>query len=423
MRCNNDPKTIAGLNMQFAVTDLNPVYQRQGGVWPTSKQQLLIDSILNGYDIPKIYLHDFSRANQANHFAVVDGKQRLLAIRNFLADEFEIPADITFTGNPPPGAAPEDLGGSLFSQLPEEWRVWFNGQSLTIVLIETDDLDEIEDLFFRLNNGEPLKAAEKRNAMGGRMCEMIREVAQHDFFTDKLPFVNNRYNHYEIAAKFILMEKTEQNTNNMYTDLKKRFLDTLVDENRELPEVHYNRLLRRVTTVLDEMCRIFNDGDPLLSKQSYPQIYYLFWKFMKKTYTVGNMKRRIHTFLEDFTVLRQENNAIEIIENRDPSLVQYGRLSSAGTNDSGSLRTRVGILLSQFLANNPETSPRNTNRQFNDAERLAIWFRAGKMCEECGSEVIWEDMDADHHQRWVDGGATTFANGRCLHANCNRALP
>ena len=421
MRCNTAQKTIGGINIEWGVINLQPPYQRQGGVWPTSKQQLLIDSIFNGYDIPKVYMHDLTRDGQAFHYAVVDGKQRLMAIRNFLTDEFAIPDDISYSGTVPPGADAADLRGTTFSNLSEQWREWFKAQSLSIVLIETSEIQEIEDLFFRLNNGEPLKAAEKRNAMGGRMCEMIREVAQHNFFTDSLPFPNRRYSHYEIAAKIILIEKTVLNTHNMYTDLKKRYLDTLVDENRVMTNPNYNRLLSKVNTTLNEMKNIFNDNDPLVSKQSYPQTYYLFWKHMKKTYRVSNMKRKIHSFLENFAVLRQNNNQIEQIDDRDPTLTHYGRLSSAGTNDSSSLRMRVEILVTHFLANYPETQPQNTTRQFNDAERAAIWYRAGKTCEECGDPVIWEDMDADHKQRWIDGGETTFANGRCLHADCNRA--
>jgi uncharacterized protein with ParB-like and HNH nuclease domain len=33
---------------------LDPDYQRAGQVWTKEKKQLLIDSILNDYDIPKI---------------------------------------------------------------------------------------------------------------------------------------------------------------------------------------------------------------------------------------------------------------------------------------------------------------------------------------------------------------------------------
>ena len=37
--------------------NLNPEYQRNGDIWTLEKRQLLIDSILNDYDIPKFYFH------------------------------------------------------------------------------------------------------------------------------------------------------------------------------------------------------------------------------------------------------------------------------------------------------------------------------------------------------------------------------
>jgi len=38
--------------------DLDPSYQRRGDLWPLWNKQLLINSILNRYDIPKIYVAD-----------------------------------------------------------------------------------------------------------------------------------------------------------------------------------------------------------------------------------------------------------------------------------------------------------------------------------------------------------------------------
>ena len=39
---------------------IDPEYQRMGDIWTIEKRQLLIDSILNGFDIPKIYFHKHS---------------------------------------------------------------------------------------------------------------------------------------------------------------------------------------------------------------------------------------------------------------------------------------------------------------------------------------------------------------------------
>ena len=44
-----------------------------------------------------------------------------------------------------------------------------------------------------------LKPPEKRNAIGGPMAEVIREVANHEFFMTKIPFSNRRYQHREVA--------------------------------------------------------------------------------------------------------------------------------------------------------------------------------------------------------------------------------
>jgi hypothetical protein len=60
---------------------VDPEYQRQGDVWPLDKRQLLIDTVLNHFDIPKIYLHKFAKTKSVKgklyDYAIVDGRQRL----------------------------------------------------------------------------------------------------------------------------------------------------------------------------------------------------------------------------------------------------------------------------------------------------------------------------------------------------------
>src|SRR5882762_8317117 len=74
--------------------ELQPSYQRQSDVWGEEKRQLFIDSLLNGYDVPKLYFHRLPRAKTpAPVFAIVDGKQRLEAIRAFLKNEFALSQD------------------------------------------------------------------------------------------------------------------------------------------------------------------------------------------------------------------------------------------------------------------------------------------------------------------------------------------
>ncbi len=54
------PNSIALLHADRDQFELDPDYQRISDVWTKSKKQLLIDSLLNGFDIPKIYLYELN---------------------------------------------------------------------------------------------------------------------------------------------------------------------------------------------------------------------------------------------------------------------------------------------------------------------------------------------------------------------------
>ena len=75
---------------------VDPEYQRKGGVWNKEKKQLLIDSILNDYDIPKIYFHDLPETQHNQYeYSVIDGRQRLETIWQFMSDEFVVGQDLS----------------------------------------------------------------------------------------------------------------------------------------------------------------------------------------------------------------------------------------------------------------------------------------------------------------------------------------
>src|SRR4051794_35368567 len=73
---------------------MHPDYQRPGNIWSLEKKQLLIDSLLNKFDIPKLYFHEFKEPRvieqKKRRYAVIDGKQRLLAIWGFINNEFSL---------------------------------------------------------------------------------------------------------------------------------------------------------------------------------------------------------------------------------------------------------------------------------------------------------------------------------------------
>lgn len=145
--------------------DLTPYYQRRS-VWTPRAKSLLIDSILRGYPIPLIFLHnrlDIEKSRTVRQ--VVDGQQRLRTILAYVdkhclsslepGDDFAV----LKTHNP-------EFHGLSFKQLPADVQTRFLQTTLSINFLPSD-IDDVTVLtiFQRMNStGLKLNAQEIRNA-------------------------------------------------------------------------------------------------------------------------------------------------------------------------------------------------------------------------------------------------------------------
>src|SRR5258706_1681289 len=78
---------------------LDPLYQRLSDIWSLEKRQLLIDSILNDYDIPKLYFHILphdEKIKTGKEYAVIDGRQRIETILKFVNGDFSLAKDFEY---------------------------------------------------------------------------------------------------------------------------------------------------------------------------------------------------------------------------------------------------------------------------------------------------------------------------------------
>ena len=91
MQINKKPwaiLSVCGLQQRI---DTNPDYQRPAA-WSKSQKQLLIDTIVRGYDVPKFYWLQTAKS-PSETWEVVDGQQRLRAIFEYHRDGFTLPDD------------------------------------------------------------------------------------------------------------------------------------------------------------------------------------------------------------------------------------------------------------------------------------------------------------------------------------------
>jgi hypothetical protein len=333
-----------------------PPYQRESSVWSLEKQQLFIDSLLNGYDVPKIYLHDLRGIEETKVYAVVDGKQRLTTIWRFLTNEFPLASDFRIEPNNypelPPDAVPP-AAGMYFRDIDPIWQEVLKSTFLAVVLIQNAREEDIEDLFSRLNNGEPLNAAEKRNAMGGDMARLIREVAGRPFFTERLKFTNARHHHFDLAAKFLAIESQRLDGDWAVPDLRSRTLDEFVRGNRRMEAARREALARSLDANLSTMDQVFEAADPLLATLVNPPLFYLFVGQVAREFEDDRLAERLRAFLRRF----HHDRVAELEkpeEEQDADLHEFSRLLQGGTNERGNLERRLEILLRAFRAENAD---------------------------------------------------------------------
>src|SRR5437667_2787316 len=80
--------------------ELDPDYQRISGIWTLEKRQLLIDSLINGFDVPKLYFHEFVPPKKIGgkkyRYAIVDGKQRIQTVWDFIDGKISLSEDFEY---------------------------------------------------------------------------------------------------------------------------------------------------------------------------------------------------------------------------------------------------------------------------------------------------------------------------------------
>ena len=178
--------------------DLQPDFQR-GEVWSTQKKRRLIDSVLRGWHVPPVHLV----VGEDGRSDVLDGQQRLTAIRDFVRGHFTVDGTIE-----PSDPAIARLGGLRYAELPEHVARSF--RKFTIRVFELVDYapDEPHELFFRLNQPTSLTEAEKRNAFVGDARNQVRDLTawatRSGWLNDRIGFSNARMAYDDVIARVLV---------------------------------------------------------------------------------------------------------------------------------------------------------------------------------------------------------------------------
>lgn len=154
--------------------DLNPPYQRRS-VWNLEYKRYFVDTVIHQYPAPPIFLEvDVDPDEGKTTYSVIDGKQRLTALLEFVADAFTTPESLKSLG----------IGGKYFSELSPEDRTAIYSYNFRVELIDTCSPNELNEVFDRLNrNVARLNNQELRHARyGGAFISRAESLADSDFW-------------------------------------------------------------------------------------------------------------------------------------------------------------------------------------------------------------------------------------------------
>jgi Protein of unknown function DUF262 len=341
-----EPKTLSWWRTRRAKIDMSPPYQRHGRLWSATDKAYLIDSILNGFDVPKVYVADFTWGNSALNrkqlpYAIIDGKQRFEAIFDFFDGNITLNDDFQYRENPTLKLA--GLGYQDLLKNHSEVAEIFDNYNLSVMSVVSSDESFINELFVRLNRSKPLTGAEVRNAMAGPAPKLFRRVAKHEFFTTYIAFSIQRSQDLNAAAKLVMFEYEDR-----LSETKKRNMDQFTRDAIRKGRAKLELAARRVLDTLDVMTEIFLPNDRLLLSAGTVPVYYWF---------VRNAQAKSHRFIRQFLIsfeeARKQNRQLGNEDPRSPDLdrelVDFDNFNR-NTNDQASHDGRFQILRSRFAS-------------------------------------------------------------------------
>jgi uncharacterized protein (UPF0305 family) len=336
---SHEKRTISWWYSKKDKIDFTPEYQRKGNVWGDKDKAYLIDSILNEYDIPKLYLADFNILNtdlneKNKPYAVVDGRQRLEAIFQFYEGKIRLNSDFQYFNDPTINLANKSYS-ELYIEHPEIADIFLQ-YNLDVMSVITNDVSKIRDLFLRLNRSVNLTGAELRNAMGGIVPELIRGICDRGFFKKVIRFNTSRGQDKNLAAKLMLIELNENFVDTKKINLDKMVKDAINDDNLDI----YYSAANRVANQLDDIEKVFDGTEGVFRNYGAIPLYF-------------NLIRReglnpdVIDFLIGYNKVLRMNSRKHAGEVNNSAKLLYDT-AVRNINDGKSLRVAYGIIDSSF---------------------------------------------------------------------------
>ena len=410
----------------------NPEYQR-GSVWTLAQKKRLVDSLLRGYPLPVIYLHHIKKVvsgMQREDLEIIDGQQRINALYEFaegaypLFDPIEDDAQARFPIFLKEQPCP--WGRRDFHSLSEELKKQFSQTELPVAMITSDEPNEVRDLFVRLQGGMPLNPQEKRDVHPGNFTDFVLQTGGkpeltrypgHPFFQRvmKLNPRTDRGKTRTLAAQITMLYLSAREDGlGKLTDINAGAIDDFYYRNLDFdPTTKETERLRNILTKLDDL--LGNGKRPKLANHHAIHLVLLvdaLWDDYTRSWETA-LPSAVDSFSESLAIASKGKEAT------NPFWAEYGQLARTNADRADTIQRRHEFYAKQMYELLGPLQPKDPQRLFGPLEREIIYFRDGKKCNLCGSDVNWSETEIHHVVEHQHGGRTELENGVLVHRHCH----
>jgi uncharacterized protein with ParB-like and HNH nuclease domain len=314
--------------------ELDPPYQRRS-VWSQSYKDYFVDTLLLDYPAPAVFLfEDISDEGVAN-YSVVDGKQRLSTIFEFLSNDFPVSET----------ASTERLRGKVFRDFPSEDKKRVFGYQFSIEFLPSTDEGTLNNIFDRINrNVARLTTQELRHArFSGPFASKAEEltlILDEDFprdFPRIAPTSKRQMKDTELIAQLLLL--TERGIESYsQADLDAAYSKRDEDwEDGVRVEREFREVLKKIETLAEAII-----AGPARRLRNQADFYSLYGAILEL--------QRAGTMPNDATTLRRLEEFMAKVNDEDdrqrsPEAKRYFEAARSASNDVAQRRDRINILL------------------------------------------------------------------------------
>ena len=320
-------------------------------IYNTEKQQLVIDSIANGIPLPAFYLWE----NEAGILEVLDGKQRIHAIKRFKENDIQ-------------------YRDKLWMQTEPEVQGIINACELSIIICKGTE-EQKREIFKRINTlGVPLSRYEVLNGLyNGEYLRGLSAYVENDRDAKKVLGSNSRGNN-QYAILSLL--RTLKRFDSIDEYIKGRQDSSFDTDQREI-----GKYIRFIADVFDK----------------YTELSIKFALAMK--------------YQKDFSIWKESRREI------NSQIARYLKSDDAKLTDKAKeIEDIILAIVNRISVDDKRLFSQDDKLELLRREESE---GGKYLCAVCGRYFTDDELTVDHIEPWSKGGRTVLSNAQLLCRPCN----